>query len=343
MLNADERTTRPIAFMVDRTMYGEFVHLLDTPDALDRFVRPDLRYHFCGTTGAEYWDALCHTPDYGHEHLVRLVDSWFPDALRAALPRGAPADRVVRLVSLGPGNGEIDVRLLAHLERVTERVAYSCVDSSFELLRRAVSRIANASELHTAFSIDALCADFTSAETPDRSCRTTDVLALLGGTLGNYPEPRLIEGLRRWMSDDGHLLVDAWLWNPNGWNGGCDLSPDEQRSLTATLTFPARNRFVFGPVETATTATAADVRFAHEVNRSVTEVPGAVNIITYCSDLHTRMRLTGQPIDRAHVPLAATTRYEFDQLATWFSTVGLEVRWKKNLGPLGVFLLRREE
>src|SRR5205085_909448 len=117
--------------------------------------------------------------------------------------------------------------------------------SSFELLRLAVSRIANATELRTSFPIDALCADFTNAESTERRKDAIDLLTLLGGTLGNYPEDRLIDGLLQWMSDDCHLLVDAWLWTPNGRNGGRGLNADEQRALTATLTFPARNRFVF--------------------------------------------------------------------------------------------------
>jgi hypothetical protein len=48
-----------------------------------------------------------------------------------------------------------------------------------------------------------------------------------------------------------------------------------------------------------------------------------------------------QPIDRPHLPLAATTRYDYGQVHNWFAIVGLRVCWENNLGSVGVFLLRR--
>jgi hypothetical protein len=270
-----------------------------------------------------------------------MIDRWFPEALRASPPATGAQGREVRLVSLGPGNGDIDVRLLAQLENAFGRIAYSCVDSSFELLRRAVARIAGASELLSQFPIEAICADFTSVDAA-RAGGNIDLLSLMGGTLGNYREDVLIERLKKWMKPDSQLLIDAWLWVPNGWNGARNLTMQEERSLTSTLSFQARNQFVFGPLELATTATARDVTFGHEVNRSITVVPGAVNIITYCSNLSARVRLTDEPIVRQHVPLAATTRYDFERLAEWFGSVGLTVVWRKAVGAAGVFMLRQQ-
>ena len=234
-----------------------------------------------------------------------------------------------------------DTRLLVHLEEAFGRIAYSCVDSSFELLRRAVSRVVNATELHSRFTIDALFADFVNSGLA-HGFADAHILSFLGGTLGNYREDELMERLTHWMTPASHLLVDAWLWSANGWSGVGALSREEQQLLTGALSYPARNRFVFGPVEAATTATARDVTFEHETNRSITVVPGAVNIVTYCADLRARMRMTDEPVDRQRLSLAATTRYDFERLRDWFPTMGLHVSWDKNVGPVGVFLLRRK-
>jgi hypothetical protein len=332
---------RPVAFAVDRAFYKDVTRAVDGTGDLDALVTTGLRDHFYGTAGADYWTALCESTEYGHQDLVRSIDAWFPEALRLVLPTVATAGSPIRLVSLGPGTGEIDVRLLSHLERSESPVTYGCVDASFELLRRAVARIANATELRSPFAIDALCADFTQFER-DRPHGDIDILTLLGGTLGNYREIDLIERVKDLMTPRTHLLIDAWVWRADSPNGAGTISNEDRRTLMASLNFPARNRFVFGPVEAATTASARDVTFDHDVNQSITVVPGAVNIVTYCVNLHTRMRLTDEEIHRSHLPLAVTTRYDFEQLTDWFGANGLRVEWRKNAGPFGVFLVKRD-
>src|SRR5262245_1715056 len=328
---------RPVDFVVDPSVYADSSRFNDEGATLEALVRLDLRHHFSGPSGAAYWNALCDAPEYGHHRLVQTIDSAFPELLRET--QLASRRRPMRLVSLGPGNGEIDVRLLAHMERAFDVAAYWCVDSSFELLRCAVSRVANASELRTEFPIEALCADFTQVE-PRPPRGHAYVLSLLGWTLGNYREAFLVDQLKRWMTPESHLLIDARLWSLNGWNGARELSAEERDAVTRGLTYPARNRFVFGPVEVVTTATAREVTFEHDVNRSVTSVPGALNVVTCCSNLRARMRLTDEPVEREQIPLAATTLYKYDELRSWFGSVGFDVRWSKNAGSIGLFLLR---
>jgi len=43
------------------------------------------------------------------------------------------------------------------------------------------------------------------------------------------------------------------------------------------------NRFVFGPVEAATIASAADVTFDCKINRELTSVPNVLNVTIFCS------------------------------------------------------------
>ena len=75
------------------------------------------------------------------------------------------------------------------------------------------------------------------------------------------------------------------------------------------------------------------------ISRTITQ-QGALNIITRCSNLRARMRLTDEPVERSQIPLAATTLYKYDELRKWFGTVGFEVCWHRNGGSVGLFLLR---
>ena len=92
----------------------------------------------------------------------------------------------------------------------------------------------------------------------------------------------------------------------------------------------------------ATTALWTDVHFQYEVNRSVTTVPRAVNVITCCEGLRTRMRLTGEPIVRDRLNLGSTILYNQADLAKWFIARGFDLMWSRRREDIGLFLLRRE-
>ena len=111
--------------------------------------------------------------------------------------------------------------------------------------------------------------------------------------------------------------------------------------LLGSYSQEATNRFVFGPVETVTTASASDVGFEFHIHREMTAVPDAVNVTICCINLKTRMRFTGEPVERSRLDLATTTFYDPAALKEWFPSCGLDCLREERSGPFALFLLKR--
>jgi hypothetical protein len=311
---------------------------------LDKVVKVDLQYHFSGPIGASYWIKLCQLPEYGHPALVELIDTTLGEVICALLGI-VPQMGTLNLVSLGPGDGEIDIRLLGNLENRLSLDCYYCLDSSFELLRHAVNRVLKSKILKTKFRIKAICCDFTQRKSfvPDcGSDLSVNLFSLTGFTLGNYNEVRLLGGIAAGMSPRDFLFLDARLHSLESCGEERELTHMDKLSLLNSYSQEMVNRFVFGPVEVATTSNATDVNFDYEVCNRITVVPKALNVIICCGELRTRMRLTGELVERNRLELAATTLYSYPELLKWFPTAGFQVVWHKNTGSIGLFLLRKK-
>ena len=330
-----------VTFTVDATMYGEQNAVPGAVYAdLERAVRPDLRYHYANPICAQRWLDVCDDPAYGHERLLRGIE-----AATGELVQALGANGPVTVVSLGPGDGSVDERLLQGLAAGPGVACYCGVDFSFELLRRAVRRISTAEGLDDDFAIRAVCADFTGPGVrgiPEPDGASPRLFTLTGFTLGNYRESDLLESIGDRMRPADHLLLDARL------HGFAPLPPDlsglaGRAGLCESYDLPSVRRFVFGPAEVATLATADDVRIAIAVDRSVTVVPEAINLLIHCTGLDTSMRLTGAPVRRQRLDLAVTTRYHRSALQDWLGSVGFDLAWGEQADDVAFLLLRKQE
>lgn len=349
--NLDAINTQPaqqldrVQFVVHRSMYdpGKWDASADVYFDLSKAVRVDLQHHYSGPICALNWITLCRQPEYGHLDLVDFIDGALPGALKSFRAKNPRINRM-DLVSLGPGDGEIDIRLLRNIEEHFELPCYYCLDFSFDLLREAVSRVLEAPSLKNAFRIKAICGDFAEIagliRSNDRD-ETAGLFSLTGFTLGNYSEAKLLQHIAAAMSPSDVLFLDCHLHNLSDWDGLRTLSPHETSSLFAGYSQSLTNRFVFGPVETATLARFTDVLFACETDRKVTTVPHAFNVIIYCRELQTRMRFTDEIVQRDRLDLACTTFYDYGKLLDWFPTVGFQPIWQCSNGSIGLFLLER--
>jgi len=314
--------------------------LTDSYTTLDAVLRQDMLYHYAGSISALYWIALCQYPQYGHLQLVDTVDRNFPQiarALRADEARLTPLD----LVSLGPGDGEIDIRILRHLEKNFDVRFYYCLDFSFELLRHAVFRVSTAKILKNGFGIKATWGNFLESGNLIAGDEGVRLFALTGFTLGNYNEAELLGKISRQMTQHDFLLVDAHLHNLKHWDGHRPVSKADLLPLLRNYSQDTTHRFVFGPVEVATMATVADVTFDYMINREMTSVPKALNTTIFCRDLRTRMRFSGEPVNRKRLNLACTTFYDCANLKKWFPTVGFRCIWEHQENCIALFLLKR--
>jgi hypothetical protein len=120
-----------------------------------------------------------------------------------------------------------------------------------------------------------------------------------------------------------------------------ELRDQERNEILRPFTNDFVKRFVFGPVEVCTLASADDVDFRYDLNRRITRVPGAINLVVSCHGLNTRMRFTGEAIERDGLDLAATTFYSFDHLRDWFTASDFDVQWCLHSDGMGFFLLRK--
>jgi len=313
--------------------------LTDSYTNLEAVLRGDMLYHYAGSVPALYWIALCRHPQYGHLELVDLVDRSFPQVVRV-LHANVKGLTPLDFVSLGPGDGEIDIRVLHHLEDSFDVRCYHCLDFSFELLRHAVFRVSTARALKNHFRIQAIWGNFLESGSMVVGKESVRLFALTGFTLGNYNEAELLGKIHRLMTPRDFLLVDAHLHDLKTWNGQLPVSSQELLPLLNNYTQDTTNRFVFGPVEAATTATAADVTFGYGINREMTSVPRALNATIFCRDLRTRMRFSGEAVNRERLNLASTTFYDCTNLKKWFPTAGFQCVWETQEGCVALFLLR---
>lgn len=328
----------PTLFIVAESRYlsAGSASPLDVCSSLDVAVRTDLRHHFSGPLCASYWVHLCRCLDYGHDRIVGAIESALP-AVATAMRNRFPPPTPLAVLSLGPGDGEVDVRLLERLRLLLDVSAYRCVDFSFELLEFAVRRV-RTSGAAAGLPITAVCADFGEMDSWPPPGGEASLWLLTGYTLGNLNERLLLANLARRMQPGDCLLLDAHL-HPFG-RLGRDFSEDERRVLVRGYDNPTTNRFAFGPVETVTTASPEHVTFVQTVGRLLTTVPGGVNVVIGCEGLDARMRLTGQPVRHAYLDLCATTLYDFDALCEWLDASPLELLLASRHGETGVFLLQ---
>ena len=331
-----------VSFLVDSTMYAQgSTSPRGVYGELDEAVRTDLFYHYSTPICAQRWLDVCEDPAYGHLELLDRMGGAVPE-LAAALAADCGGTHL-SLTSLGPGDGAMDERILRGLDRDFELDSYCGLDFSFELLRTSVRRIAGAEGFRHPFPIHAICGDFTDLSVVDalrRDAAATRLFTLTGFTFGNYSETALARNIRSLMHEGDYLLLDARLHDfgplPE------DMAGFRDRNGTAFSSYDRATvrRFVFGPVEVATTATAEDVHIGFDVTRSLTTVTNGLNLVIYATGLDTTMRLTGQRVRRDRLDLAVTTLYHFPDLSPWLADVGFEVVWHRRSGGVAFFLLK---
>ena len=333
-----------VSFHIDATMYAEHNAVPRTVYGdLDRLVRGDLYYHYSTPVCAQRWLDLCEDPAYGHLALLPALDEAMPELVEA-LSTDRMTGSYVRVTSLGPGDGAVDERLLAGLARDFGVFSYRGLDFSFDLLRRAAHRLATSASVPETFPIEMVCGDFTDLEAglaraPDRTGR--QLFTLTGFTLGNYREDELLSSIGRLMHRGDYLLLDARLHDAGPITDTDLASGAVPREIAERYDAGAVRRFVFGPLEVATTATVEEVEIGFETNRSLTRVPGALNLAIYCTGLDTTLRLTGDPVRRDRLDLAVTTSYDLSSLLRWLESTGFSTVWHRGFDHAAFLLLRR--
>ena len=189
-----------------------------------------------------------------------------------------------------------------------------------------------------------MCGDFTglgSLVVEEHEARVARVFALTGFTFGNYPEMALLEHIGGLMGAGDYLFFDARLHGYGPLEDAFDTAARPAMDTPSSYDVEPVRRFVFGPLEVATTAVAADVEIPFELPRPLTTIPSALNLVIFCSGLDTTVRLTGARVRRARMDLAVTTSYHLPELQAWLDRTGLTTVWHGAGGDTAFFLLKR--
>lgn len=334
---------RPVSFLVDPSMYGPAYALpRDVYGDLDRVVRPDLHFHYSTPVCAQRWLDVCDDPAYGHGLLLDQVSASMPSVAGAL--REEVGESPLALTSLGTGDGAVDERTLLGLAAHFRIASWTGLDFSFELLRRSAHRLAASEGLPRGMELTAVCGDFTGLGSPTslgRSPGLARLFTLMGFTLGNYPEGALLRKLALLMEPGDHLLLDARLHGLGPLPGDGASLGDRLPGLLVGYDRESVRRFVFGPVEVATLASAEDVEIGYRHSRQVTEVPNALNLLIHCTGLDSRTRLGRERVRRDRLDLAVTTRYHLPDLLAWIASMGFTLAWHGATDDAALLLLRR--
>ncbi|MGH8628752.1 MAG: L-histidine N(alpha)-methyltransferase, partial [Gammaproteobacteria bacterium] len=299
------------------------------------------QYNYLGALGAQNWLSLSADPTYGHFELEAAFRQHADEIVTAAQLIGQSVD----FISLGPGDGSLDLTMLRAFQRYTTLSHYYPFDLSFELLQRTVSHVLlkSGDSFPKNIRIKAIHGDFTRLITykPIYSfAPSINFFALIGYSLGNHNEAELLGKIREGMEIGDLLFLDARLYQDGTYTG---QKPNKEQIIEITRSYShgLNNRFAFGPLEAATLAEFSETQFMYDVNTRLTAVPNARNITTYCENIQTKFRRTGTRLSRKRLDLAVTTVYDDASLAEWLPTRGFDLVWHKREKRTAFYLLRK--
>lgn len=266
------------------TVVDAALYVADAQDArtdIEKHVRAGSvvpsRYHYSSDASAQMWLHRCSDPTYLHQR--RTTEFWggaggraFADQVREVV-----GSHEFDFISLGPGDGEKDSRLLSHWISAGANLIFYPYDVSLPLTARAVQTVRNRVALNgdrRALRVKAVLADFQHVDQlrevfRHRSAR--NVVSLMG-TLGNLKnEMEMLWHLRDSM-DDGDLLI-------------LEVRLQSEEDPTQTVSDDSL-RHDFGPLENYLGLRFDRSCMEYLEQREVSAVPDTRTlVVSYCGDV----------------------------------------------------------
>jgi L-histidine N-alpha-methyltransferase len=176
-------------------------------DVLDGLTKPFKELppkHFYDSRGSELFEQICDLPEY------------YPTRTEMAILRAAAADivataRPAELVELGSGATTKARLLLDEMRLAGTMRRYVPVDVSERVVREAATELAHD---YPGLAVHGVIGDFERHLDRIPSAAGPRLVALLGGTIGNFPpgtRRRLLRGLAGLLGPDDHLLLGTDL------------------------------------------------------------------------------------------------------------------------------------
>ncbi|MDG2532921.1 L-histidine N(alpha)-methyltransferase [Sphingomonas sp. HITSZ_GF] len=319
-------------FLVDSSMTHGTNSLMLYKEAEDRMLgggTPELKFNYLGMHGAQNWLNISGDSNFAHNRLFGFYSEVAEEVVKQAKLVGENVD----FISLGPGDGSIDVSLLRALMANCNLLHYYPFDLSVELLQTATARVIRDKQIaNNLKNIKAILGDFSGlsryksvfGHDPSRN-----FFSLLGFTLQNSPEDELLRDIRDAMNVGDHLLIDIRLHRLGGGARGDQVSAENFAKLTAEYNKDGHNRFAFGMIEALTDMPFSKAEFEFDLKTTTTSVPAGININIYLKRLEGHLRSNGTEVEETRVPLAVTTVYNAQKFEEWVVQRGFDIDWKR--------------
>jgi hypothetical protein len=278
-------------------------------------------YYYLTEEGAEFWIKMSSDPRYKFQNnslaLVRTFSQTFAQNI------SAPFD----FISLGSGDGEKDRILLeAVIKRTEESIFYYPIDISDKLLVECVRNVFKGSLASSNIRTRAILGDFCDLDVlravyEDRPIH--NVFSILGNSLGNTDEAKILNALKDAMYPGDYLLLEV------------NCSIEEISKGTAFL----RSDFVREYCSLPLSIIGIDVDVAKvDVRKvdglSVFKAAKSVET-TYQEAVLEGRRLTNIPLEHDH-------RYDFKMLLNELvEQLGVDVVASQTRGSAGIVLARK--
>jgi L-histidine N-alpha-methyltransferase len=201
------QTTGPTVSLLRGDGVGTSTLAADVRDGLTRNFKELPPKHFYDELGSQLFDEICGLPEYYPTRTERAI-------LEACAESIAASTRATELVELGAGTAA-KTRVLLDALRDSGRLSrYVPFDIEETTLRRTAEEVA--SEYPQLDSVDCVVGDFERhlRLVPGRQLGGRRVVALLGGTIGNFdtvPRRRLIRSIAELLDEGDHLLLGTDL------------------------------------------------------------------------------------------------------------------------------------
>jgi L-histidine N-alpha-methyltransferase len=177
-------------------------------DVLDGFTRPFKEIppkHFYDARGSELFERICELPEYYPTRAERSILESQADAIVEATGAG-------ELVELGSGSAEKARILLGAMERAGTLRRYVPFDVSQSTVEEAARQLVHE---HDGLQIHGVIGDFQRhLDRVPEADGSPRIVALLGGTIGNFPpgtRRRLLRQISFLLGDEDRLLLGTDL------------------------------------------------------------------------------------------------------------------------------------
>lgn len=296
----------------------------------------DLRHHYLGPGCARNWIQLSQQPAYGRVSAMSLMKDVARRLTDEIDQKRHNSAGLVSLVSLGCGDGALDLALLDHLMTFGTNVkAYFPVDISSELLQSAVAKIRGLDALNT-IGVIPILADINELDRISEiwpGSPHLEIVSLLGFTLGNAEsESRLLDTIVKMLGPEDLLLIDARCYKGPAQSLNDGFGKELKQEMLKAYKHEANERFALGPLQLLTHKQPrnGDVEYAVVANPR-SDIPDAL-------DIRTNLRIDDGWRDELRIhrsrvgsvlTLARSTAYPEQQFEKWLLGLrfGLEKRY----------------